>query len=307
MQQGWLRLLVLTLFLAACQASHSYPPEPGEDMFGKSNNFDLVYAVSGGNPAMAARLHVTPDGSAELFLGSTFSLPEGTDTVGHFSADVGSRQWRTINRHIERNNIADMQADGNTMPGFPSAIRTLMLTRDDDVALLSLNELGNQTGIEKLEQDLVKVMNQVAQSPQAAVRAAVAVERDGDKIRPMLTLTHLGSSPLPIILLDDEHQLKIDLIFEQLVPLDANEDMAIPLQVISIDQATIEAWASRGLVANGRFEFTQGDTVTLPLGDVTLPEGDDRSLNIAINFWLPGEGSSIDSVQLQTQRIKFDR
>lgn len=280
-----------------------------EDAMAPQTNFDIRYDASGGRPPITANLQISESGQAELYLGSSWSLPSGTDTVGFFAGQLSAAQLEALNKHLSENEFLNKPTGPE--PASPDAnTRYLSLTNGQQENQLILTNTADDPSLATLEEMLAEIMNDLIKRPQKAVQVSVTTTEAGDQaIQPTVSLTNVGIEPLPILLFEEDSPnnfLRISLQLEQW-NTSAGGTLITPLRTFNLTRDDVAAFVNEGLLPAGIQELAAGDSYTFELSPIDLPSKDNLHLSGGFTFWLPGSGPERRSVTVQSEAINLDK
>jgi len=293
--------VVQTVALAACQATKEEP-------LASTEMCEIVYGVSGGQPPVSASLQISPSGQADLFLGSSWSLPTGTDQIGFFSGQVAAEKLSDLNKHLIRHNFLS-RSDDPTPTAPDSAVRHLHLHQAGKETAFTITDTSNDAPLASLEDMLVGIMSDLTAEPLRAIHAAVAATTEGDKIHSTVTLTHQGSEPLSVLFFDPDSvnmYARVQLAVERLNKLPSGIELPMALGGLALSRDEIAALVDQGFLPNGVQSMEPGDTFSFELPPTQRPAAGTVYARVTLTFWLPtGEGQG-HIVHVQTKRSEID-
>jgi len=294
--------VVQTVALAACQATKEEP-------LASSEMFEIVYGVSGGQPPVSASLQISPSGQADLFLGSSWSLPTGTDQIGFFSGQVAADKLSDLNRHLIRYNF--LSRSGEPTPTAPdSAVRRLHLDQAGKQTAFTITDTSNDAPLASLEDMLVGIMSDLTAEPLRAIHAAVAATAEGDQLYSTVTLTHRGSEPLSVLFFDPDSvnmYARVQLAVERLNKLPSGIELPMALGGLALSRDEMAALVDQGFLPNGVQSMEPGDTFSFELPPTQRPAAADNVYaRVTLTFWLPTGDGQGHIVHVQTSRSRID-
>jgi hypothetical protein len=265
---------------------------------GERDGFDVRYAASGGLRPVAALLHVGPDGSADLYVGTSWSLPgKGPlDTVGFFARKLEPTDLEALHRALEASGIFD-RPESPVPPAVPdSVIRSLVVQQSGRTAELTIPGEADP-GIAEVETALQRVMAHVQTSPVRAARLDVESSRSDGGIRALLRLSNPGVEALPIMLSDPDEPSR-GLLAAVSVVTGVGE---VKTQEAYTAEDVARA-APHGVAPSGTSELEPGASIELPLPEVKVPRSrESLHVLVGIEFALPLEGQGIRRVSIEAQ------
>ena len=273
-------------------------------------NFDIKYGASGGRPPIRADLHISETGYAELYLGSSWSLPAGTDTIGFFGGQIPPDKLDTLNKSLAQHGFIDKSSGPS--PSSPDAnTRYLVLTNSQKENQLTITNTADDPPLAELEKMMADIMNDLVKQPLRAVQVTVtgAPNNNEQTLQPTVKFTNVGTEPLPILLFEgasSNNFLRIDVQLERWDPSPGG-DLVTPLKTIRPNRDDIAALADNGQIPEGIQELASKDSYTFDLPPIDLPAEENLHLRTNFTFWLPGSGPERRLVTVQPQVIDFSK
>lgn len=272
-------------------AAASAPTGPDEPAAAprRENGLELRYWIDAARPPTSLVLHILPDGTAELFLG-TSPLPVQTDVLGQFRAPVPAELLARIDRHVQDHSLTE-RSGGETATAEGSG--AIAIASGSRSAVLGLATADQDVG--ELRSLLDQVVAAVARHPFRAVRLALTGRRDGANLVPELALEHVGSEPVSIQLCG-------------LAPPGMCGDAevvaragATTIGTSRLDGQALSAEARDGAVPADAFALGPGRPVRLSLPAITVPGNVTSPLQLTarLNLWFAGPGPSRRSAVLE--------
>jgi hypothetical protein len=247
---------------------------------------------------VAALLHVAPEGSAELYLGTSWSLP-GTgplDTVGFFARKIEPTELETLHRALEASGIFDRPEAPVAPAVADSVIRSLAVERAGQTAELTIPGEADP-GIVEVEAALQGLMAGVYASPARAARLEVESDRRGGAIRALLRLANPGAKALPVLLSDPD-----DPSHGLLATVSVVTAMGEVMANEAFTAEDVARAAPPGSVPSGATELEPGAAMELPLPEVKVPRSREKlHVMVGIEFALPLEGQGLRRVSIEAQ------
>ena len=267
-----------------------------------AQNFEIQYNASGGQPPVAMTLHIAASGQAELYLGSSWSVPQaGSDKIGYFGGPVDDAAWSQLNAYLNDHDfLARSGGAASTSPG--PTTRSLTLKQAGRETSLVIGDTSNDPELATATTMLDEIIIALTDQPLRAVQAGLAVAPVSAGLEPTLTLTHLGSEPLPILLFDpaDPNQyLRVELAFVSVISMPSGLTMRQPLGGVKVPREAIAALVEAGAIPGGVTDLAGGQAYQLVLDPLAQPKGQNVTLNATLTFWLPGAGAERRVVYLQ--------
>jgi len=258
-----------------------------------AEQIEVTYRAAGGRPPVDLDLHLGADGQAEVFVGSSYSIPLArVSRVGFFGGRAPAAEVETIHAYLgERDLLARGGGFGRAAPDVPG--RFLELAVDGRRARLDLNGMTIDDEIERFEQLLQALALALTEQPVRAVEASLNLSRRGDQIAATIELRSVGSQPLTVLLVDPAEpgqalRARLDLEEKMALPSGASLPMAVGSTVLSPD--AVRAMAEKGELPSGIAEVPPGMTYRFSLPPVAAPQSAlPVSATGTVQFWLPEE------------------
>lgn len=322
-----LLLLIISLPLIACRAASSLTPTiPAtpvtvatgesttaimtEDAMSLTDGFELSYTAAGGRPFVQTMLHISPAGQAELYLGSSWSLPLGNlDTVGFFAGQVPTNSWHSLQTYLTTENVLAHPGSGPaTSPDMAS--RQLTLRQGGQEHTITIADTSQAPTLAKLEEMLLEIMTGLVTKPLQAARVTLDLPVNGRGAEPQLTITNAGSEPLSLVLFSAANvnqYMHVEVHLEQRFTLPSGIDMWPPVSSAAASRADIMTLVETGAFPEGSHTLAPGAAHSFSLAEIALP-GSSQPLyaRSVITFWLATDGEDFRSVTVQTARIELD-
>jgi hypothetical protein len=274
-----------------------------------TGNFEIQYNASGGQPPVAMTLHIAPDGQADLYLGSSWSVPQGgSDKVGFFGGPVDAAAWAGLNTYLtDHNFLTRAGGAASTSPG--QTTRSLTLKQGGQETTLVIGDTSSDSVLASVATMLDDILVALTGQPIRAAQVDFSVAPVADGLEPTLTITHLGSEPLPVLFFDpaDTNQyLRVELAFESVITLPSGLTMRQPLGGVKVPREAIVALVDAGTIPGGVSDMSAGQSYQLVLDPVAKPQGQNVALNATLTFWLPGDGAERRVVYIQPPRLMVE-
>ncbi|HET9456280.1 MAG TPA: hypothetical protein VFO78_02980 [Candidatus Limnocylindrales bacterium] len=243
---------------------------------------ELRYGAVGGRRPIDLRLRLRLDGSAELYLGSSWSLPgRSVDTVGRFGGPdlVDPERVRELAGSI----AADASAGGMATQPFDAIPRVARLVFDGDSRRI---DLAGPIG--PAEQGLLEIAGGLLDKPLAAIRGRL------DRSTSAVELVNVGFEPASLILVDPE-PTAAGLFVRWPGDADPSESAGSwPTDRTVLDRAVAE-----GRLPPGRVDLSPGGRLVV---GIPAAATEDAS-SVALSFAWPGEGPERRLVTLLARPI----
>ncbi len=271
----------------------------------KIGNYTIRYVVSGGYPPVDARLGIENNGQAELFIGSSWSLPveenreqPGSARVGVFGGPLALETRASLNTLAT--GLCGRQFI--SPPSVPDTVfRLLQLSCEGQETKFELAGSVQDPALEALEAGLKQVMVVLATQPVHAVQAAVSVRLDGDQIKPEVAITNIGARTVRLFLQNPANSgqaASMSLVFEEPVALTKDFTAWNPYKTIHILPAQL-----LNQLPVGKKQLGPNEAASFSLPSIS-PPATGKALYVSghIQFWLAGMQAENHLVQVRTVR-----
>jgi hypothetical protein len=272
-----------------------------------SSKFEIHYSVSGGEPFVDASLHIDPSGQAEMYLGSSWSLPPGEpERVGFFNGSISADDYTKLASILAQENIFTQPgAETTASPG--AAVRFLSVTREGKQHKISMAGKAPNPALAELEKHLLDISAGLVDKPERAIQAALEVTGSGTELQAKVTFTNVGHRSMHVLLYDPSVKgqlMAATLAFEEAVILSPDLTAWQPHAIANIPAEYLSSLFEAGDLQTGILQLAAGERIQFALPEVTQPAGDKALyLSGTFTFWLPGEGSQRRRVTVQTTRL----
>lgn len=251
-------------------------------------------AYASGRVHVDLKLVIMPDGQAELELGSSASLrPEPADTVGYFAGSVPQEEIVALLAYIDQHQLGA----GSTQPPPPSSpemvSRSLTVTREGKQTQVSLDIPDPEGVVDGLEQQLMQIANRLVAQPQRAVRLTLSLAAERSKVKPLATLTNVGSEPLELVLYEKQEGriFAARTLVLNSTSLPSGGTMWTQLDAAELEPRQLEALVRKDALPRGAQSMKPGQSYTFELPTVSRPSGAPEAQIVGvIEFWLSGPG-----------------
>jgi hypothetical protein len=251
-------------------------------------------------------LHITATGQADLYLGSSWSVPQaGSDKVGFFGGPVDDVVLARLNAYLSQHNFLNRSGGAAATSPGPTT-RSLTLKQNGQATTLTIGDTANDPDLATVTTMLDELIASLIAQPIRAVQVELAAAPVGAGLEPTITISHIGTEPLPLLLFepgDPNQYLRIELAFESVITLPSGLSMRQPLGGVTVPRDTIAALVDVGTLPGGVTELAAGQSYDLTLDPLTQPAGQNVNLTATLTFWLPGTGSERRVVYVQPQRL----
>src|SRR3990172_12377722 len=161
-------------------------------------DFELHYSVFGGYPVIEASLTVASNDQAEMFLGSSWSLPgEELDHAGWFGGPIPAEVMTDLSQMFAapaaRENILRLQAAQAGKLPFDALVRILRLVWEGKEFKLDLSASASDAWVSQLEELLRRAMSILNGCPRLALRLHAGLRQEDKAFMPSIQVTGLGA------------------------------------------------------------------------------------------------------------------
>ena len=274
-----------------------------------TSNHTIRYAVSGGYPPVEARLQIDRSGQAEMFIGSSWSLPveneqeqDGRAQVGVFGGMLDEQTRTSLSALAQTVLGTDIQASA----GVPDSVfRLLELSFEGQETRIELAGASSSPAMDALEAALKEIMVALADQPRQAVRITLWIEpdeQDASQLKPGLILTNKGSQPVQVLFQNPSapgQPAFVNLSLEEAIVLTKDFTAWNPIKTIQFPPNQLAPLLPAGMVRVG----VKGSyTLSLPAFARPAP-GKAVHASAQMTFWLAGQAVKGQQVQVRTARI----
>ena len=268
----------------------------------------LHYRASGGQPAVTADLRLTADGTATLFLGTSWSLPPTVlDRVGTFGGRLDGGEWNDLEHIVAESRLLDAQVDADVTSPDPS-VRVLTLSHSQGETQLKVTGTDPRTAA--IEERLMEVMRGlVAASPRSALSGSVAFEVSDGTVSPEVTLQHQGTERLPVLLFDEgdpSYFVRLTFVFEREVGTGSGESIWLPVGSETVTRDEVARLVADGVLPAGAHDMAPRSSYVLSLEPLKIPAAEDPlAIRTRIELWFVGEGKARRKVTIELERTRL--
>lgn len=269
---------------------------------------DIIYAAFGGQPLIDARLHIAPDGQADLYIGSSWSLPPDlSDKAGYFAGVVSAESLTAVQKLIA---AMPAPSPASPMPPQPGMVmRSLVLTKEGQQTAVSLATVTPESELGQIEAALQGIMQELSHSPTSAVQLSSEMPIANGTLTPQITLTTLGTEPMKLLFWDEtavNWSLGAVATLEKQHTLSPGSFMWLPVSSNRTPREAIEALVQAGSLPSGEQSFTAGKSIRFSLPGITLPTPTTSlSFYLTLNFWQITAQGQRKQIVLQTPRFSL--
>jgi len=249
-------------------------------------NLDFAYGVDAVRPRTSFDLHIPASGDAELYLGEPIGAE--ADTLGFYGAPVAPETRAALAKLVQTGDLLSRSAGLQATAEGSGFLRITSGSVKSELSLVAPDE-----GVNALRSKLDQILVEVARHPLRALRMTLTATREGETLRPDITLTEVGTEPLSVLFFDP-----------------ADPSLCL--------QATASAGARTSELSRGDVAALVG-THALPSGVTTVPVGATYHLSLAplaaprkpdggvveisgtVDVGIPGAGASRRGIQLRAR------
>jgi len=268
--------------------------------------FELTYRARDGRPPVNLNLHITADGHAELFIGTSTSIPVArVDRIGTFAGQAPANELQAIHDYLAKHDLVSRAGTfGQAGPGTPN--RFLALTVGEQHAEFKLNSGQNDATIDGFERLLHHLALAMIDQPLSAVEASLDLQEAEGQITPTITMQAIGSEPMTVLLVDPAQPVftlyaQVELRGTKTSP--GSVTFPAVLGSIAFPTETVQAMAESGELPSGVTKLPRDATYRFELPPIALPvDASAITATGSIDFWLP-DGKARSSLSLQTATI----
>jgi len=269
--------------------------------------YTIRYSASGSRPFVDARLEIAVSGEAELYLGSSASLPPGgSEMVGFFAGVVDPKKLADLHSYITRRKLAG--ASATAVPTAPEmTVRTLVFIQGQQETTIEIADDSNNA-LKGVEERLLAIMADLSQSPVRALRADLSLTKSANGAEPVLTLAQLGSEPLTIELFDPavpQRFVRIQLEIGRSVALPSGGSMWQPLSTVNLNRDQIAALVGSGEIPSGAANLSPGANYRTSLPDTAKPAANDAQAAVTVQLRISGPSGDWRNITLRSTPVKF--
>lgn len=163
---------------------------------------EITYRAGNGRPPVDLDLHLGPDGHAEVFVGTSYSIPLArVSRVGTFSGRPPAAEVHALDAYlVEHDLLARGGNYGQLMRDTPSRFLEIRAGgREAQLKLTAMTTDAEIDGFERLLQGLALTMTN---QPARAVEASLSLRNLDGQIATTIELRSIGSEPMTALLVD---------------------------------------------------------------------------------------------------------
>ena len=247
-------------------------------------SLDFAYGVDAARPRTSFDLHIPPVGDAELYLGEP--LGAEADTLGFYGAPVAPETRASLAKLVQSGDLLSRSAGLSATAEGSGFLRITSGSVKSELSLVAPDE-GESALRTKLDQILVEV----ARHPLRALRMTIVATREGETLRPEITLTEVGTEPLSVLFFDPA-----DPSFCLQATASAGG------RTSELSHGDVAALVGSHALPAGVTTVPVGAAYHLPLASLAAsrkPDGGAVELSGTVTFWIPGAGASRRGVLLR--------
>ena len=283
-----MRAVILSMILVSgvvgCRGSDT--PDRTKDGTPANASLDFAYGVDAARPRTSFELHIPPAGDAELYLGAPVGAEEA-DTLGYFRAPVTPETRAALARLAQSGDLLSRSAAPSATAEGSGFLRITSGSAKSELSLVAPDEAVNA-----LRSKLDQIVLEVAHHPVRALRMTLTATRDGETLRPEITLTQVGTEPLSVLFFDPTNP---SFCLQATASAGARGAMA------ELSRGDVTALVGSHALPDGVSSVPVGAVYHLPLAAVRNPGGGAVEVSGTVTFWIPGAGASRRAVQLRAR------
>jgi len=253
--------------------------------------FEVTYRARGGRPPVDLDIHLGTDGRAELFVGSSYSLPRATvNRIGTFGGPVPAADVAALVAYAaEHDLLARGEQPGQATPDVP--LRFLELNVDGHQARFHPTGMTSKTVIGELERMLQDLALSLTSQPTRAAEASLDLSETADLVAATIELRSIGTQPLTVLLVDPNTlgmALAARVDFNETMTLPSGATMPIAVGNTALPPETVQELARAGDLPSGITDLPSGASYHLALPPLPVPRSDAPVSAIGtVEFWFP--------------------
>ncbi|MDZ4720995.1 MAG: hypothetical protein SH847_21255 [Roseiflexaceae bacterium] len=268
---------------------------------------EISYRASGGRMPVDIDLQLRPDGQAELFVGSSWSLPSKSLTrVGFFGGSAPATELAALRSFLADNNL-HAHAGSYGQPSPDAINRALKIVADGQATEITIKGTLTDQTVNQFEDLLLALALKLTDQPLRAAEAKLDAQRTNDQFVGHVTLTTLGTQPWMLLLVDSTNPATImrsQLELSKKVPQVGGGYAAIPFKTAVLPLDQISALVTSGVLPGGATSIQPGTSFQIPLPDPTLPTGTALVAAARLTFWYP-DGNNRRQLIVLTPEIQL--
>lgn len=266
----------------------------------------IAYRARGGRHAELLDLRIAGDGTASLFLGSSYSIPLArVSKVGQFGGPAPPAEVAAIRHALTEHDILSRGGSyGQITPDTP--VRLLEIGDGERTVQLQLGGMTTDAVFDGLERALQRLALALTNQPVRALEASLSLRRDGTLVTPAIEMRRIGPDPMTVLLVDSAQQtmtLRAWVAIEARVTLPSGTTMPMPLGTTQLERNTVITMAQQDLLPRGIVDLPPDTRFTFDLPPIDVPQS--GMPNVAtgfVEFWWP-EGQARHRLLLVTPEI----
>jgi hypothetical protein len=271
-----------------------------------AEQFEITYRVRDGRPPADLDLHLSPDGQAEVYVGTSTSIPlASVNRVGTFSGQAPVAELDALHAYLREHDLLARGASyGQLSPSTPN--RFLEIRADGREAQLKLTEMTTDPEIDGFEELLQSLALAMTSQPTRAVEASLELRDADGQIVPTIELRSIGTAPMTALLADPAQPVftlyaQVELRGTKILP----GGISIPavLGNAAFPPEAVQAMAESGELPSGITELPPDAIYRFELPPITAPQ-DSSSVTAtgSLDFWLP-EGKARRGITVITPEM----
>jgi hypothetical protein len=304
-----LALILLTAMLMSngCGASRPASAQPFLGGSGTmAEQFEITYRVRDGRPPADLDLHLSPDGQAEVYVGTSTSIPlASVNRVGTFSGQAPVAELDALYAYLREHDLLARGASyGQLSPSTPN--RFLEIRAGGWEAQLKLTEMTTDPEIDGFEELLQSLALAMTSQPTRAVEASLELRDADGQIVPTIELRSIGSEPMTALLADPAQPVftlyaQVELRGTKTLPTGVKIPAVLGNVAFSPDD--VQAMAASGELPSGVAEIPPDAVYRFELPPITaLQDASSVTATGSVDFWLP-EGKARRGITVLTPDV----
>jgi hypothetical protein len=258
------------------------PPRPTQTVDQRAlprTGMEIRYGVEAARPATSFALTIPPAGDAELLL--LQPLASKPSPLGRFRGPIAPGTRAALERLVADHDLLDAdQGEWATAEGSGS----ISLATPERRVLLGLASADPARN--ELRAKLDRVVDELTAHPVGAFRTELGAEPAPGGLVPILSLVHVGSEPLALVLV--ERDMVVSVVATVKPPNG-------PARELVLEPERVRELVAAGKLASGITQLSPGQHIDLPLGSAVEAGS---HISVRGTCWYPGEGLSRRSVAL---------
>ena len=256
---------------------------------------EIAYRASGARMHVDLDLHVGLDGHAELFLGSSYSIPlQRVSCVGEFGGPAPDAEMAALSALLDD---ADLTALGGQygQPTPDTPLRYLAITASGHTAELHLTGMTTNEAIDGLEQALQRLALVLTSQPLRVLDASLALRESAGRLTATIELRSAGAEPVTVLFVEPSQPgmaLRAEVALEGQMALLSGATMPTPLANVSLPRDAVDALVRDGELPSGMATLAPGSGYRLEFPPTDVPEAAvPVTVTGTVQLWWPDKSS----------------